>query len=365
MSEPAIAKVDFDTTGSVAVDDRDELCEFLSSHHGGRLRLLGTGSAQHAVPAPDAPVALICLAGMDRIVRIEPEDLTCSVEPGLARAVLEQELRQQGLCLPCPGDGTLGGLFALGEYGPLAPGALSARSLLLGLEGVLAEGLAFKAGARVVKSVAGFDLQKLFVGSRGRLFAATLLHLKLRQLPRYRCTFVGAALDRPRAVEMFRELRLRAHPPTALVLTRGVDGAHGITGTYEGVREVVEPVLQELGLQRDVISDRELDEMLQLPSTVPEREVVRGFVRPSRIEKLLDLEPRDTALWVTGTGQFQTELAPTQTDGFLAKLAEITGYAEIRVAARDRRGIGTPRDSGAVGIEAELARNLDPGGVLA
>ncbi|MHC4897312.1 MAG: hypothetical protein ACYTGW_09420, partial [Planctomycetota bacterium] len=76
----------------------------------------------------------------------------------------------------------------------------------------------FKAGARVVKSVAGFDLQKLFVGSQGRLFAVTRLHLKLRPAPRHQVNFVQGDLTHGDAVAVFQRLRLLPTPPHCLVV---------------------------------------------------------------------------------------------------------------------------------------------------
>ncbi|MHC4899502.1 MAG: FAD-binding oxidoreductase, partial [Planctomycetota bacterium] len=171
-------RLDFETSGTLQVRSDAELRDALVS--GGAVRLAGSGSQQLLVPAPATKVRVISLQSMDRILRLESDDLTCTVEAGVRREALDAALQKRRLQLPCAGGGTIGGLFAADVHGPLGPGMHSPRSLLLGFEGMLAEGLAFKAGARVVKSVAGFDLQKLFVGSQGRLFAVTRLHLKLR-----------------------------------------------------------------------------------------------------------------------------------------------------------------------------------------
>ena len=182
-------KPDFEVSSTVQVGNDAELREALAG--GGPVRLAGTGSQQQLVPAPAAKVRMVGVGSMNRILRLEVDDLTCTVEAGVRRDALDAALAENRLQLPCAGGGSVGGLFAADPHGPLGPGMHSPRSLLLGFEGMLAEGLSFKAGARVVKSVAGFDLQKLFVGSQGRLFAVTRLHLKLRPAPRHQ-------VERPR-----------------------------------------------------------------------------------------------------------------------------------------------------------------------
>ena len=154
------------------------------------VRIAGQGSRESGVPNPGSQTNANSLVathqlstlGMHEIHRLEPGDLTCSVGPGLPVHALIEALEAEKLALPCEtGDasGTVGGLFAADPWANFSTSRRAPRSLLLGIEAVLPEGKAFKAGASVVKSVAGFDLAKLFVGSRGTLFAATTLHLRL------------------------------------------------------------------------------------------------------------------------------------------------------------------------------------------
>lgn len=358
-------RVDFETAGTVAVENAEALQMFFSERDASAapVRLCGTATRQRELPAPERVPTLVSTARMTRITRLEPDDLTCSVEPGLPRTDLDAALAEKHLRLPCaPSSGTVGGMFALGrEAWPEAPGALGslgARSLLLGLSGVLAEGKLFKAGARVVKSVAGFDLHKLFVGSRGTLFAATELHLKLRPLPRAIARFAMTILETERAVALFRALRLDDHPPAAVRLLRDAGGAgFTVTGRFEGSARVVQDRMRAHELE-------EVPEELHGAEAHANLERLAGLVPPSRVPELLALLPDGTSVRVGGTGYFRAFLTPLEVDAVLPKLPGIGVSAELDLAPPGRRGRATPTDPGAERIRARLENALDPHDVL-
>jgi FAD/FMN-containing dehydrogenase len=316
------------------------------------VRVVGTQSRQARLPPPPRPVTLLCTRGLGRIQRLEADDLTCSVEPGVLRADLDAALAERRLCLPCGGDGSLGGLFAAGERGPLAPGAASPRSLLIGFEGVLADGEAFKAGARVVKSVAGFDLNKPFVGSRGRLFVVTLLHLKLRPLPPASVAFRREGLPAADAVALWQRLRQLPSPPIVLLLGR-LAGAFTVSGTFTGTERPIDATLRELGLPRGEA---------QAPGLADskDREVLRGTTLPSRIQSVLDELPGDAPFVADGCGQFEVALHEPQTDALLARLPALGAAGEIVGGRPARRGTSTPGDPGALRLARALKLLLDP-----
>ena len=254
-----------------------ELAELLRNRPG-RVRLLGTGTRQARLPAADGAVALY-LSGLDAIERLDAPDQTCSVGAGLSRDVLDAELLRHRLELPLAGAGSIGGLFASDDVGAVTAGGPAPRTLLLGMEAVLADGTVFRSGARVVKSVAGFDVHKLLVGSRGRLFAATTLHLRLRPRPRASVWFRREGLDASQALRLFLTLRALAVPPMALHLRTDAAGAM-VAGRIAGRAAFVASTLRAHGLA-------EGPPVTELHLHAPAAgEVLTGIVVPSRAVEL-------------------------------------------------------------------------------
>ena len=120
-----------------------------------------------------------------RIVEYEPGDLTVIVEAETRVGELGALLAERGqrLSLDPPGDPTLGECLLEDLSGPLRHRFGTMRDLILGVSVVLKDGLRAHAGGKVVKNVAGYDLGKLFCGSRGRLGSVERLALRLHPLP--------------------------------------------------------------------------------------------------------------------------------------------------------------------------------------
>ena len=335
-----------------------ELVELLAAGGPRRVRLCGGGSRQRSLPPLPPDAARLSLQKLDRIERLEPDDLTCSVQAGVPRAALDDALRPHQLELACAGGGSLGGLFASDPIGPLSPGGPSPRSLLLGLDAVLGSGQQFKSGARVVKSVAGFDLHKLFVGSRGKLFAATTLHLKLRKAPRASACFGTAPLAVEPALRLFEQLRLLPVPPAALPL-RCVDGSCTLRGRVAGRANSVAATLRQQALPEVADGGFEYD-----LSPAPGQELLHGSVRPSRLPALLAALPAAATMLLHGGGRFAVTLPAASTDALMAALPMLGAHAVVADGADGRIGRSTPLDPGAERLQRALIAALDPAGVL-
>jgi len=132
---------------------------------------------------------------LNRIIEHEPADLIAIAEAGVTLTDFNARLAENGQWLPLdpPDDGraTLGGVVATGIGGPQQFGYGRPRGSVIGMKVVLADGGMIKAGGRVVKNVAGYDLCKLFTGSYGSLGIITELNFKLRPRPAREATVIG------------------------------------------------------------------------------------------------------------------------------------------------------------------------------
>jgi glycolate oxidase len=145
----------------------------------------GTGMSGGSVPARGGLV--LSLERMNRILEIDEENLIAVVEPGVITGDLQREVEKRGLFYPPDPAShdfcTIGGNVAECAGGLRAVKYGVTKDYVLGLEVVLPTGEIIKTGGRTLKSVAGYDLTKLIVGSEGTLGIATTIILKLLPQP--------------------------------------------------------------------------------------------------------------------------------------------------------------------------------------
>lgn len=178
---------------------------------GGPLEIIGSASKRQ-LGHPVQAAATLDMSGFSGVIAYEPEELILDVAAGTPLAEIEAMLGQRGQQLAFePPDlsgllgslssGTVGGLVATNLSGPRRLKAGAVRDHILGVRGVTGTGELFKAGARVVKNVTGYDMPKLVTGSWGTLAALSSVILKVLPAPETEETVVLSGLDDAQAVE--------------------------------------------------------------------------------------------------------------------------------------------------------------------
>ena len=191
---------------------------------------------------------LVDTAGLDRVMEHAAGDLVVTVEAGVTMERLAEVLATEGqrlaLDVPLPGS-TIGGTIATGAAGPSRLLYGSVRDLLIGVTVVRADGVIAKAGGKVVKNVAGYDLGKLYAGSYGTLGLIALATFRLHPIPAARAYVtceVPAAEAPGRVQSMLHSLAV----PSAIEVDAPQGGPATVAVLLEGVPEGIEPRTTEV-----------------------------------------------------------------------------------------------------------------------
>ncbi len=164
-----------------------------AGRRGAALRIQGAGTWRGPLDLVDAREA-IDLRAFAGVLDHASDDLTISVGAATTLAELDEATRAANQWCPLlswgDDDGTVGATVATATAGPFASALGRPRDLVTGLEAVDGLGRIVRAGGRVVKNVAGFDLVRLMTGQWGTLGVITTVHLRLRARPAADETFL-------------------------------------------------------------------------------------------------------------------------------------------------------------------------------
>ncbi len=174
----------------VAPCSEAEVVALIQHAQGQRLPFLVAGGGTHLsylVP-PISPWWLMSTARLKGVVDYSPADLVITLRAGTTLAEAQQVLAEHHQYLPwnppLPDQATIGGIVASNRAGSWRFRYGTPRDPLLAVRAVRGDGVAFKSGAKVVKSVAGYDLHRLLCGSWGTLTVLTEITLKVYPKPR-------------------------------------------------------------------------------------------------------------------------------------------------------------------------------------
>ena len=214
---------------------------------------------------------------LSEIVEYEPADLTVTVQAGMKLADLQARLRAEGQMLaldPAAADrATIGGLIAANASGPLRLLYGTARDLVIGTRVVNADGIVSKAGGRVVKNVAGYDLNKLYVGSLGTVGVIVELSFKLHPLPQAQGMLLASFASAEDAAGVMSSLMRSPLGPAAVELL-DAGAAAGLPGSPSVSDDGVLLVVAALGFEKAV--QRQLTDIRALCSKADGTEAVRA-----------------------------------------------------------------------------------------
>lgn len=231
-----------------APNDEQTCAELLAKAARDRARVcfVGGGSALGVGNLGPEPDLTIDTRRLDRIVDYAPEDQVIVAEAGVTLARLTELAAESsqwfGVDAPHADRATLGGLVAVSAFGPRRARYGSMRDLLLGMTLVRADGAVARAGSKVVKNVAGFDLPKVVCGALGTLGLCTRVTLRLHPSPEASETVMARDTSAWEVVDVMRALRRAQLEPSSVVAQRRSAGRYDVGVRFEGF---------ERGVRRD------------------------------------------------------------------------------------------------------------------
>ncbi|HKZ27116.1 MAG TPA: FAD-binding oxidoreductase, partial [Rubrobacteraceae bacterium] len=314
-----------------SVEEMSELMR-LASGEGLSVGPRGGGTKMHLGNPPRELDLVLSTTRMNEVIEHAPGDQVVRVQGGTRLEDLQSQLagEEQMLGIDPPEEGaTVGGIVASNASGPRRLRYGTIRDLIIGIEVVLSDGTVAKAGGKVVKNVAGYDLSKLFTGSLGTLGLIATCNFRLHPRPEAARTVAVELPDTVSAGEAVQAIVHAQLVPSALEL-HWSDETRLLTVLFEGITPAVEAqaetadfLLRSFGETR-TLSDEEADALGPL-------------TRPG----------------APGTEEVSIKIG--------APPAELTGVLDSVLGACSRREI-TPRISGHAGSGVTFVALLDEAG---
>ncbi len=316
-----------------------EVAEVLRAAGGRRDTVVPVGAGTKtgwAAPPRSCDVALSTL-GLDRVVEHAAGDLVVVAEAGVRLPDLQAQLAGAGqmLALDPPEEGaTLGGIVSANASGPRRARYGTVRDLLIGITVVLADGTTAKAGGKVVKNVAGYDLGKLYTGAHGSLGVVVQTVWRLHPLPPATGAVVLPVADATAAGRLAQQVARSVLTPSAVELTwRG--GSGELVVLFESIPESVDAQSQaalELlggGERRD-----ELPEGFGQRPGGPDDLVLRLAYEPAALPAVLGALPASAVATASATVGVAYAALPAQEGvaalaGLRAAIAPYDGSAVV------------------------------------
>ena len=317
------------------------------------------------------------MSAFNSILAYEPEELILDVGAGARLSDIEKLLNtsNQHFAFEPPDyskllgskhSGTIGGMVACNLSGPRRLKAGAMRDHILGVNAVSGRGEIFKAGARVVKNVTGYDVPKLMAGSYGTLAAFTSVIIKVLPKPEAQETLLLRGLDDAQAVQAMSvamqsscEVSAAAHLPNQGTYLR----LEGIKPSIAYRRDKLVKLLSgkiEILDQESAELWRGIRDVLPLADNFT-RDVWRISVAPSDAPQViakLNLDKRYYFDWAGGLIWLDV---PAETDGKTIRSSFSNGHATlVRSTQRQNQEIFQPQAPALAALSQRVKNAFDP-----
>ncbi len=383
----------------VAPGSIEEVCEVMKLAHaeGWTVMPAGAMSWSGASRGRASSNIIVSTRRLNHIIEHQPADLVAITEAGVTLKDFNAHLalNRQWLPVDPPDDGTatIGGVVATGSGGAQQMGYGPPRRHVIGMKVVMADGSLVKAGSRVVKNVAGYDLCKLFTGSYGTLGVIVEVNFKLRPLPFVTRTVLvpGQAEELlaiaqrivqaplfPVAVELLSS-RLAAQitempeGKAALLMIRFAGTAIAVAAQLASVLELMEREKDAMVVEAD---ESIWTNLAAAPAKFSDRVIWRVGLRRTEttafLLELIKVSPGDT-MWhagledgrvrvIEGSNAHESKVAP-RLERFRCNATK-AGGALIMESSTGNIAVDVTSEGGAVKIMARIKRQLDPHDIL-
>ncbi|WP_138752221.1 glycolate oxidase subunit GlcD [Paenibacillus sinopodophylli] len=183
--------------GVIYPENKQQISEIMKVLAENRIPVVSRGSGSNLCggTVPILGGIVMVMHRMNRILEVDVDNLTATVQPGLITAEFISNIESKGLFYPPDPSSmrisTIGGNIAECSGGLRGLKYGTTKDYVIGLEAVLANGEIIRTGGKLMKDVAGYDLTKLLVGSEGTLAIITEATLKLIPPPRSKQTMLA------------------------------------------------------------------------------------------------------------------------------------------------------------------------------
>src|SRR5438094_7223431 len=226
----------------------------------------GGGTQMRLGAAPRRYEVALSTERMSRLLEYEPADLTCRVEAGMRLRDLQEALLAQGQRLPLepphPDRATVGGMLAANANGLGRARYGTVRDWVIGIAVAYPSGKVARAGGKVVKNVAGYDLMKLHIGALGTLGVIAEVNFKVQARPEMEAMLLAHFEAPAPALEVGLKLAHQYLAPASAIVQDGDGGRWQLALKLEGyAREVQAAKDQAIRFVREaggIVQDAEI-----------------------------------------------------------------------------------------------------------